>query len=209
MKKITVRENGSSTISENMRNHLNVIKPDVVFNLGDYRIEGKAVMERTRKLKDLRGVFQDKTAFGSEDPERVVYSVQSCRPVSEGKEGGLFFGTSAIMPGKIGDEYLMTKGHFHQKSDRAEFYWGVQGTGILILMDRKRNTWAEEVYPGSLHYIAGEIAHRLANTGAAKLIVGACWPSDAGHNYDEIAIHGFSARLVERNGKPELVASSE
>lgn len=194
-------------LEKNMKNHLELIKPDVVFNPEDYRMEGKTVMEQIRKMKDLRGVFQDETAFGSEDPERIVYSVQSWLPVSEGREGGLFFGASTIMPGKIGDEYLMTKGHFHQKSDRAEFYWGVQGTGMLILMDRKRNTWAEEVYPGSLHYIAGEVAHRLANTGAAKLIAGACWPSDAGHNYDEIAIHGFSARLVEVDGKPKLVMS--
>ena len=95
----------------------------------------------------------------------------------------------------------MTKGHFHAQSDRAEFYWGIQGKGMLVLMDRNRNTWAEEVYPGSLHYIGGEIAHRLANIGNEKLIVGACWPSDAGHDYEEIAKNGFSARLVETGWK--------
>ncbi|MGV8095074.1 MAG: glucose-6-phosphate isomerase family protein [Mangrovibacterium sp.] len=192
-----------------MGNHLKILKTDVTFNLADYRLEGKAVIEQVRKVRDLKGIFHHEKAFGSEDPERVVYSVRSWLPVNEGKEGGLFFGASVIMPGKIGDEYFMTKGHFHLKGDRAEFYWGVRGTGMLILMDRERNTWAEEVYPGSLHYIGGEIAHRLANTGDTELIVGACWPSDAGHNYDEIAIHGFSARLVERNGKPGLVASHE
>jgi mannose-6-phosphate isomerase-like protein (cupin superfamily) len=103
------------------------------------------------------------------------------------------------------NEYFMTKGHYHLQSNRAEFYWGVQGKGMLILMDRERNTWAEEVCPGSLHYIGAEIAHRLANTGEKKLIVGACWPSDAGHDYDEIAVNGFSARLVEVDGKPKLI----
>lgn len=189
--------------------HLNISKPKVTFNPANYHLKGKAVIEQFRRLKDLKGIFYDKEAFVSEDPERVVYSVQSWLPVDDGKEGGLFFGASTIIPGKIGNEYLMTKGHFHQKSDRGEFYWGIQGTGMLILMDRERNTWAEKVYPGSLHYIAGEIAHRLANTGNNKLIVGSCWPSDAGHDYDEIAIHGFSARLIERNGKPVLVASNE
>ena len=90
------------------------------------------------------------------------------------------------------------------QSDRAEFYWGL----MLILMDRERNTWSEEVYPGSLHYIGSEIAHRLANTGNQKLIVGACWPSDAGHDYEEITVNGFSARLVEVDGKPALVENN-
>jgi glucose-6-phosphate isomerase len=76
---------------------------------------------------------------------------------------------------------------------------------MLILMDREWNTWAEEVYPGSLHYIGSEIAHRLANTANEKLIVGACWPSDAGHDYDEIAKNGFSARLKDVNGVPTLI----
>ena len=136
--------------------------------------------------------------------DTLAYHVQSWMPVPDGTPGGLFFGTSTILPGKVGNEYFMTKGHFHAQSDRAEFYWGVQGQGMLILMDRERNTWAEEVYPGSLHYIGGEIAHRLANTGSENLVVGACWPSDAGHEYNVIATNGFSARLVEVDGLPVL-----
>lgn len=185
--------------------HLQILKPTVELRLKDYAMTGNPVISQTRKLKDLRGIFQDEKTFAKMDPEQPAYSVQSWLPVTEGTSGGLFFGVSAIMPGKVGNEYFMTKGHFHTQSDRAEFYWGVQGKGMLILMDRDRNTWAEEVYPGSLHYIGSEIAHRLANTGTEKLVVGACWPSDAGHDYEEIAQHGFSARLLESNRKPMLV----
>jgi glucose-6-phosphate isomerase len=78
---------------------------------------------------------------------------------------------------------------------------------MLILMDQNRNSWAEEMVPGSLHYIGANTAHRVANTGDENLIFGACWPSDAGHNYEEIAINGFSARLFEINNKPLLVSS--
>jgi len=156
-------------------------------------------------LKDISRIFHDEKALEAMNQEQLAYSVQSWLPVVEGTPGGLFFGTSTVYPGKVGDEYFMTKGHFHKQSDRAEFYWGVQGKGMLILMDRNRNTWAEKIYPGSLHYIGGEIAHRLANTGDEKLIVGACWPSDAGHDYEEIAKNGFSARLVEINGLPKLI----
>jgi glucose-6-phosphate isomerase len=166
---------------------------------------GEPVIHQTRKLKDIPGIFQDEKACTEMDQEQLVYAVQSWLPVAEGKPGGLFFGVSTIYPGSVGNEYFMTKGHFHSQSDRAEFYWGVEGKGMLILMDRNRKTWAEEVYPGSLHYIGGEIAHRLANTGDEKLIVGACWPSDAGHDYEEIAVNGFSARLLEVKGEPKLV----
>ena len=177
----------------------------VKFAPGDYRMKGEPVVSQLRKIKDLKGIFQDDKAFGQMDTEQIAYSVQAWMPVAEGVPGGLFFGVSTIFPGKGGQEYCMTKGHFHTQSVRAEFYWGVQGKGMLILMDRERNTWAEEVYPGSLHYIGSEIAHRLANTGTKKLVVGACWPSDAGHDYEEIAVNGFSARLLEVDGNPVLV----
>ena len=185
--------------------HLQILKSPVELNLDDFSMKGEPILDQIRQLKDISGIFHDQDAFGELDCETIAYKVQMWNPVAEGTEGGLAFGRTIIMPGKVGDEYLMTKGHFHAKSDRAEFYWGVQGKGMLILMDRNRNTRAEEVYPGSLHYIGGDTAHRLANTGHEELVVGACWPSDSGHNYEEIALHGFSARLIEIEGVPCLI----
>jgi glucose-6-phosphate isomerase len=99
----------------------------------------------------------------------------------------------------------MTKGHFHAKSDRAEYYWGIEGEGMLLFMDRNGQTWAERMIPGSVHHIPAEIAHRVANTGTRPLSFGACWPSDAGHDYSTIAENGFTARLVDINGQPTLM----
>ncbi len=185
--------------------HLQIHKPPVELNMMDFEMKGEPIVNQVRKLNDISGIFHDQKAFDELNPETEAYKVQMWLPVVEGTEGGLAFGRTIIFPGKVGNEYFMTKGHFHAKSDRAEFYWGVQGIGMLILMDRNRNTWAEEVYPGSLHYIGSHLAHRLANTGSEELIVGACWPSDAGHNYEEIAENGFSARLVEIEGVPFLI----
>lgn len=186
-------------------NHLKIMKSPVDLNLENFTITGEPVINQIRKLKDIHEIFGDEKACSEMEQEQLVYTVQSWLPVADGTPGGLFFGASTIYPGKVGDEYFMTKGHFHAQSDRAEFYWGVQGQGILILMDLERNTWAEEVYPGSLHYIGGDVAHRLSNCGASNLIVGACWPSDAGHDYAKIAGNGFSARLREIDGKAVLV----
>lgn len=185
--------------------HLEILKSCVNINLKDFSLFGDPVIFQQRVIKDVASIFLDQESLKMIPSETLIYKVQTWLPVAEGIPGGLFFGTSTILPGKVGNEYFMTRGHFHSESDSAEFYWCVQGKGILILMDRDRNTWAEEVYPGSLHYIGGNIAHRLANTGHENLIVGACWPSDAGHDYEEIATNGFSARFLEINGNPTFV----
>jgi glucose-6-phosphate isomerase len=187
--------------------HLSII--DSTFNV-DYSngvIKGKNVNKAKKYLKDLPNIFRHGDAFSKMDGDALIYEVQAILPVDEGIEGGLFYGKTIIHPGKVGDEYYMTKGHFHQKIDRAEFYWGIEGTGMLLLMDQKRNTWGEKMYPGSLHYIDGFIAHRTVNIGDTPLSFGACWPSDAGHNYQEIMDNGFSGRLIEVDGKPKLIAN--
>lgn len=72
------------------------------------------------------------------------------------------------------------------------------------MMDMDRNVWAERMFPGSLHYIPGKVAHRVANIGYQKLVFSACWPSDAGHDYDTIAKDGFALRLLDINGVSTL-----
>ncbi len=188
-----------------MKQQQKIKQSPVKINLTNFNLNGDPIINQTRILKDLSGIFKDEQAYENLDPEQVIYTIQAWLPVPDRTPGGLFFGTTNLMSGKVGDEFFMTKGHFHILSDRAEFYWGVQGEGMLILMDRDRQTWAEEMFPGSLHYIPSHVAHRVANTGSSTLIFGACWPSDAGHNYEDIARDGFSARLVEKKGKPKLV----
>jgi glucose-6-phosphate isomerase len=43
------------------------------------------------------------------------------------------------------------------------------------------------------------------NTGEKALLFWACWPSDAGHDYETIAKQNFSARVFQRKGEPEVV----
>lgn len=158
-----------------------------------------------RTLGDLKGIFRDEAAFQALSQTKKVYSVQSFFPVKDGTEGGLFWGSTFIEPGQVGDEYFMTKGHFHSKIDRTEFYMGVEGEGALILMDETGRTWWERMHPGSVHAIPGRVAHRVANTGSAVLSFLACWPSDAGHDYETIARDGFGARLRSVDGIPQLI----
>jgi len=171
---------------------------------GTGNLDGEDVTTIRRSLADLSGVFEDEPAYRAMPGQTPVYRVQAHLSVTEGTRGGLYFGTSFIEPGRVGDEYFMTKGHFHSVRDTAEYYWGIAGRGCLILMDEARRTWAQWVRPGSLHYIPGRVAHRLANTGDQTLVVGACWPSDASHDYASLASQGFSARLKCIDGRPQL-----
>ena len=187
--------------------HNIILEPTQSFNQENWSIQGDGITYSEKKIKDLNGMFEDDNAYNNLDPEFLVYKVQAHLPVKEGTLGGLYIGTTIIHPGKVGKEYFMTHGHFHANADRGEYYWGVQGKGMLILMDINRNTWAERMFPGSLHYISSNIGHRVANTDKSLLIFGACWMSDAGHDYEEIKQNGFSSRLIEYNNKPYLINS--
>ena len=166
---------------------------------------GNKVVNSVKTLAQLKDIFIDEQARGLMDQSKVVYKVQALLPISQGTEGGLFFGTTWIEPGTVNEEYFMTHGHFHQVSNRAEYYWGIQGEGVLILMNRDRSFRGEWIRPGTIHYIPSHTAHRVANIGNQQLIFTACWPSDAGHDYEEILKNGFSCRLLNKNGSPALI----
>ena len=161
-------------------------------------LSGAGCLSSQKKLSQIPHLFKDQAALASMDPETIVYSVQSHEAVAAGTEGGLFFGTSTVHPGKVGNEYFMTKGHYHNRRETAEYYWGISGEGVLLQDGTCR---AERVEKGSLHFVA----HRLVNTGKEDLVVGACWYSDAGHDYGSIETKGFPVRVVSRDGKPALI----
>ena len=188
-----------------MQTSIPILTSSIDIELTTGLIHGAAVIDETRTLADLPGVFEDEEAYVSMDPTIIVYSVSSVFPVKLGKEGGLFYGMTSIRSGSVGGEYYMTKGHFHSKIDTAEFYWGIKGEGILLLMEEDRSIKVEKVIPGSLHYIPGRVAHRMVNTGDEAFVFGACWPSDAGHNYDRIRREGFSARVRRYPDGPMVV----
>ena len=158
-------------------------------------------------LAQLEEIFADADALRRMDSETVVYRVQAWCPVPEGTEGGLYWGNTVVEPGRVGSEYFMTHGHFHRKRDRTEYYATVQGQGALILMDEDGRTSMEPMSAGSVHFIPPHVAHRVANVGQVPLHVVACWPSDAGHDYESIRQKGFGARLVWADGQAVLVRS--
>jgi glucose-6-phosphate isomerase len=181
-----------------------VVTPRVFLDWGG-SMTGAAVKESSKTIGDLQSVFRDAAGAQGLDSNEIVYRVQWWAPVNAGVAGGLFWGVTTIESGRVGEEYFMTHGHFHAVRTRAEYYGTVSGHGMLIRMDEDRKTWGEEMSPGSLHYIDGQHAHRVANTGDSPLVFWACWPSDAGYDYATIAERGFGSRLIVKEGRPEFV----
>ncbi len=153
-----------------------------------------------KTLKDILPIFENTNNVDSTKHQEIAYEVEVWQPDAEGTPEKLQLGTSLLSPGTVNNEYYMTRGHFHQKRIKPEIYWGISGEGLLLLMDEQRKCWLEKVEAGSLHHISGHIAHRLINTGKTILTVGACWPLDAGHDYDSLE-QGFAIRIFDNNGK--------
>ena len=116
---------------------------------------------------------------------------------------GLFYQEKVLL---TTDEFFAS--HYHSQQNRGEYYMTIAGYGGLILMDEARKTVFQPMRPGSVHYVPAHTAHRVANTGGLVLTFLACWPSDAGYDYERIAAEGFSARLRKVSGVPTLVEDS-
>jgi len=145
------------------------------------------------------GAHAELTAAG--DP--LVYEVYQ-RDVPS-VAGELAVCTTVLQPGRVGDEYYMTKGHFHEVRDRAELYYGLTGTGLLLLETEDGRTATNPMRPNTAAYVPGGWAHRTVNTGAEPLTFLAVYPGDAGHDYGTIESSGFSVRVVAVDGQPKVV----
>lgn len=161
----------------------------------------------SRRLADMRGLYADaqaEAALATSNP--LVYEVYYGAN-SPQVEGQLEYCTTVLYPGKVGDEYFMTKGHFHTKGDRAEVYYGLQGEGYLLLQTPEGEVSVQVMKPGVAAYVPPYWGHRTMNVGAANFVFLAVFPADAGYDYKTIADEGFASIVVERGGKPAVIAN--
>jgi len=149
-----------------------------------------------RRASDLRGYYADGAALEAliADGDPVHYRVYE-KAIPE-EPGHLLFCMSILEPGRVGDEYFLTKGHYHTVADTAETYLCVRGTGFLLLKTAEGRCTAEPMSPGRLVYAPPWWAHRSINTGDEPLISFCVYPAHAGHNYGDISTEGFPKRVV-------------
>ena len=174
------------------------------FNPANGEIAGVPAVKR--HLSDLRGCFADAAAFVAalQQHDPLIYTVANFTPADD--DGDLHYGIGCILPGKIGHEYFMTKGHLHAWREAAEVYIGLAGEGVMLLEDEATDeNRMVELRRNSVVYVPGRTAHRTLNTGHTPLTFLGVYPARAGHDYATIAKNNFRCVVVEREGKPALI----
>lgn len=152
-------------------------------------------------LSDLDGIYEDKRAFTSalqEGGDRIVYTVEDVRPAASA--GDLIFGTTYMEPGRIGDEFFMTRGHIHATANRPETYYGESGEGLMLMEAPDGEVSILEVRPRVMVYVPPLWIHRSINIGDAPLVMSFCYPVDSGQDYDVIARAGGMPVRIVRDG---------
>lgn len=176
----------------------------------DVSVSGGIISDFTnhivRRLSAMDGQFLDKKAYMTmlQSEDKVLYEVyEQRRPEVAGE---LHQGISVVHPGKVGDEFFMTKGHFHTNLEMAEVYYCLHGTGMMI-METPEGDWAvETLYPNRVLYVPPRWAHRSVNTDIdVDLMTFFVYPGNAGHDYGSIENQGFRKLIVEQDGNPKVI----
>ena len=159
-----------------------------------------------RYLSNMGGMYADTEAYDSllADDNALIYDVYEIkRPEIPGE---LLNGLSVLHPGLVGEEYFMTKGHFHSVLETAEVYYCLKGQGVMV-METPEGDWAvEKLEPHKVLYVPPRWAHRSVNTSLEEdLVTFFVYPGDAGHDYGTIETQGFRKLIVHREGEMQIV----
>lgn len=159
-----------------------------------------------RYLADMRGMYADTAAYEKllAQQNTLLYDVYEIRRPEI--EGELLNGISVLHPGLVGDEYFMTKGHFHSVLETAEVYYCLKGRGVMV-METPEGEWAvEPLEPHKVLYVPPRWAHRSVNTSLDEdLVTFFVYPGNAGHDYGTIETQGFRKLVLHQGGKPHIV----
>lgn len=155
-----------------------------------------------KRFTDLEGIYQDQAAFDrtlAERGQELSYEVYEHRPVGE-SAGDLIFGTSILYPGKIGEEYALTRGHIHARSDRPEIYLCQAGEGVMLMESPDGQSRSAPMSPQAIVYVPPYWIHRSVNVGRDPLVTVFCYPADSGQDYGIISRSGGMRTLVVDDG---------
>lgn len=169
---------------------------------GDCTLSGQNVVSRNKKFSELGGVYKYEEALKDFAPEGIAYHVSNQNfHRQDFVMGNLQWGITYLNPFVVNGECAMTHGHFHLDPNCDEYYYGLAGTGYLLFWNGADDFYAEQVFPGSLHYISGNYAHRIINSGDQVLAVAACSLPATKQDHAVIEAKPFPYRCFKRDGK--------
>jgi glucose-6-phosphate isomerase len=159
-----------------------------------------------RYLSNMKGQYLDQEAYREmlKNEDVLLYEVYEIkRPEVAGE---ILNGVSIVHPGKVGNEFFMTKGHYHTILDTAEIYYTFQGEGLMV-METPEGDWAvEKLVPGRVLYVPPRWAHRSVNVGSTgDLVMFFAYPGNAGHDYGTIETQGFRKLVLDVDGEAKIV----
>ena len=134
-------------------------------------------------------------------------------------------------PGKVGEEYIKTYGHYHVgKLD--ETYWVLLGEGVVLVQkrvigpdgnpidDEIEQAYAVHVKPGDALFIPAGWGHLVANISKTFFVTA----DDSPVNFEEVdpvslpghadyeavrKMQGFCYYIIEKEGKPALIKNEK
>ena len=153
-----------------------------------------------KRLSDLDGLYGDQAAFERllRRGDAVVYAVDEFRPSAAA--GDMIFGLTRMAPGRVGDEFFLTRGHIHAKADRPEVYYGQKGRGLMQMEAPDGQTRVVEVGPQTICYVPPFWIHRSVNTGSGDFVMMFAYPADSGQDYGIIERSGGMRHRVMSDG---------
>ena len=154
----------------------------------------------------MQGQFLDQVAYAKmlSESDTLIYEVYEIqRPQIEGE---LLMGISIVHPGKVGQEFYMTKGHFHTVLETSEVYYCLQGEGYMVMETPEGETSVESLAPGKVLYVPPRWAHRsVCSSRQQDLITFFIYPGNAGHDYGTIEQLGFRKLVIEGENGIEII----
>ncbi|MFN8491104.1 MAG: glucose-6-phosphate isomerase family protein [Caldilineaceae bacterium] len=163
-----------------------------------------------RYLGDLANAFADgkavQAALTLDNP--LIYRATQVEDRSG--EGDVHYGIAIIYPGKVGNEYHLTKGHIHAWRPAAEVYICLGGEGMMLMEnERTGECLAAPLQRNHTLYVPGYMAHRTINIGSEPLVYWGILSCRAGHDYGAIGERNFRQVVVEIDGKPTVMERSD
>jgi len=159
-----------------------------------------------RRLSAMKGQYLDQAAYDAllEAGDPLLYEVyELLRPETSGE---MKHGLSIVHPGKVGDEYFMTKGHFHSILETGEIYYCLRGDGVMIMETPEGEFDVRPLRPHTILYVPPRWAHRSVNTHPNEdLVTFFVYPANAGHDYGAIEKQGFRKLAVYQAGTCAIV----
>ncbi|MDD4661985.1 MAG: glucose-6-phosphate isomerase family protein [Candidatus Pacebacteria bacterium] len=151
------------------------------------------IKPRIRFAKDMEEVLLSKDY----DPNEELYYMFRGIDTKE----GIRYDITEIPPKTIGEEFVKTKGHYHD--DFQEVYIVLEGEAIFLM--QKGRDEIEDVYfvyarKNDVVLIPFGYGHITINPSTADLKLGNFVSSDCGHDYESIQIKNGAAYFYTKNG---------